>query len=575
MKKAWVYAVVLSLFSVTCLRAAEGLSEEAKAKLGLAKSYVNLRQYKESIAIFKELQRGFPENEDISVELINALYAAGMEQEAENALGVLLKHRIKEARGLLSLAQTLSGKGRYPAAEAICNAILRDNPQDLDSRLWLARVLSWEEKYESSLAQYDAIIKKSPGWVLPIREKARVLGWQRRYSDSIGQYKRILSETEPKSEVTMVEMSAKRDYYNLFDEKDIGYYLRWLEMEKDDPEALSDLGQIYARQMRWEEARQTYGRLLSLYPSNERARAVLNKVNQYSKSIVSETGFSHYEADSSSRDIDEKYWDLYTKAILPISQNFYLGAGEEAVFYTPSSAKSFKRMKTSVSFEYYNNPAFWAHGEYVFSAYTGTPKDSSNYSAEINYRPVDMVLFSFYSGRQDVEDNPQTMTRNLKRDDYRIRSTFRPNRRISAGADYTYSYFTDKNNKYTYGLDAEYNISYDPRRLTLRYRYEAYGFQEPRNYYFTPGSFHYNAVGIEWRQFLNKDLFWGSNDTFYTLGYAVNFDVQAQVGNRFYANIHRDWNGRLSTHIEWSKKMYNHRDIYGDEQVTAFVKYSF
>jgi len=575
MNRIWAYLVIICLANPAYASAEEVMSEKSKAELGLAQGYANFKEYNKSIAILKNLRRSYPENGEIAAELISAFYAAGMDPDADSVLEAFLKKGIKNRQELLNLVKVLSGKEKYASVERICRAALEDNPQDARIRLWLARVLSWQQEYEGSLKQYEEIIKNRPDWTVPMREKARVLGWQHRYADSLREYKRILTEVDPKSENTLLEMAAKRGYYNFFDKSGIGDYQRWLEMEEDNPEALFDLGQIYARQMRWAQARQAYQRLLDLYPNESKARAVLDKINRYSSSMSGELGFSHYEADSASRDIDEKYWAVYAKAIAPLNDDWYLGAGENTVFYTPSAAKSFNRYETSIFLEYYNNPVFWARGSYGFSAYTGAPKNSSNFDTEINYHPLDPWFFSFYSCRKDVEDNPQTMDRNLKRNDFRIRSTLRPNYRITAGTDYTFSYFNDDNQKYTYGLDVEYRLFYEPHSLSLRYRYEAYGFRQARDYYFTPGSFHFNALGIEWKQSLNPDLFWGSNNTFYMLGYAVNFDVHKQIGNRIYANIHRDWNNRLSTHLEWSKKIYNHRDIYGDEQLVVFLKYSF
>jgi len=296
----------------------------------------------------------------------------------------------------------------------------------------------------------------------------------------------------------------------------------------------------------------------------------------YSRSPSAETGFEHYHAASTSRDDDEDYWDIYTNLRTPINEDIYLSAREDTVLYDPSTAKSFVRQKMGVALEYNKRPTLWARAAYAYSVYTGQPKNSNNFNGEVNFKPIDLALFTFLYKRLDVEDNPQTMIRNLKRDDYKVRTTIEPNRRIGFGADYMYSHYTDKNDKFTYGLDVKTQILYEPHSLALTYRYEEYGYGEPReNYYFSPGSFHYNTAAVEWRQFLNKELFWGNNETYYTLKYAVNFDVHDQVGHLLYADFHRDWNNRFSTHVEWSKKIYEHRDTYGEERLMVYCKLYF
>jgi hypothetical protein len=187
-----------------------------------------------------------------------------------------------------------------------------------------------------------------------------------------------------------------------------------------------------------------------------------------------------------------------------------------------------------------------------------------------------MLLFTASHIREDVLDNPRTLSANLKVDDYKMRLTVEPNRRISAGADYTYSDYTDNNNKFIYGFDVKSQLIYEPTSLALIYRYEEYGYHYPSLIYFSPGNFHDNTLTAEFRQFLNKGvLFWGANDTYFTLKCAVNFDVHDQVGHLFYADFCRDWNDRFSTHIEWSKEIYDHRDIYGEEKLIAYLKVNF
>ena len=89
-------------------------------------------------------------------------------------------------------------------------------------------------------------------------------------------------------------------------------------------------------------------------------------------------------------------------------------------------------------------------------------------------------------------------------------------------------------------------------------------------------SFHFNKVGLEWRHFLNtEELFWGANDTYYTLRYDVSFEVRGERGHKLYADFHRDWTDRLSTDVEWSRIIYEHSGTYNEDRFLASFKYYF
>jgi hypothetical protein len=162
------------------------------------------------------------------------------------------------------------------------------------------------------------------------------------------------------------------------------------------------------------------------------------------------------------------------------------------------------------------------------------------------------------------------------RDDFKTRAEFIPNRRITLGGDYKYSRFNDSNNRNAYGLDAKATVLYEPTSLRVMYRYEAYGFEEARGYYFSPDSFHTNMLDVEFRHFLNKEeMFWGANDTYYTLKYSLNVDVHSQIGHKIYVDFHREWTKCLSTHVEWSKMLYDHLETYAEENLFIYVKCYF
>jgi hypothetical protein len=303
----------------------------------------------------------------------------------------------------------------------------------------------------------------------------------------------------------------------------------------------------------------------------------MGKVDMYQRSPLLEVGFEWYEADSGSRHVDEKYYNAYSNLMVPILKgDAYLKMKEEALVYLFSNPSWVNRQRLSVGVEYNKKPLLWLSAHYLYSIYSDDIKYSHNFNEEVNIKPIGGVHLAFSHSREDVLDNGTVLKNNLKRDDYKVRANLEPNRRISFGADYKFSDYNDGNSNNTYGIDAALIASYEPRFLKLTYRYEEYGFDKPNDYYFTPSSFHTNTVGLEWRHFLNKEeLFWGTNDTYYTLRYAVNFDVHDQNGHTLYADFHKDWNDRFSTHVEWYIKIYDHQATYREQKLLGYLKYYF
>jgi hypothetical protein len=140
------------------------------------------------------------------------------------------------------------------------------------------------------------------------------------------------------------------------------------------------------------------------------------------------------------------------------------------------------------------------------------------------------------------------------------------------------SNYSDGNIRDEYGFDVAYFLFYEPRSLKAIYRYEHYGFDRQDTTYFTPGSFHTHILGLQWKHFLNKEeLFWGANDTFYTLGYETRFDYdfEHEVGHKIKFGFGHDWNNRCTSRIEWSKTIYETSSIYAENSLMFYTAFYF
>ena len=541
----------------------------------LADAYALSGSPEEALELYEELIRMYPDDLKIKVASMSMLYALGRDEEAATKKQALLESAGDDVDLLMKIAEALALRQRYPEAIEVLEVAIEIDPENKEARLYLARFYGWGTEYGKSVEAYDEIIEKYPDWILPRREKGRVLGWSREYKKAIEAYSSIYEDIGP-DEFSSLEMRAKEDFYKGYDYQAIREYKEWLEAEPNDQEALFDLGQVYSREMQWSNAKKTYARLLRLLPGHFRARQALDKVEVLASSTRIKTGYEHYEGDSASRDIDERYNRIYSSLRQPINENLYLNLDEDTIFYASRDFSQVIRQKIRAGFEYYMNPMFWLKGGYTYNIYSRGIKDNHNFDGEITFKPYDMITGKISYKRKDITDNGQTILRKLRSDDYGARLEIEPNRRIKAGGDFTFSGYTDNNNRKMYGFDAEGTILYEPKRLKVFYRYEEYMFNSPRDFYFTPSSFHTNRLGVEWRQHLNEDeIFWGINETYFTCRYSVNFDVKDQVGHTLYFDFHKDWTERLSTHVEWVKMIYDHRNTYGEERVNAYVKIDF
>ncbi|MDD5326234.1 MAG: tetratricopeptide repeat protein [Phycisphaerae bacterium] len=610
MKRHFAFLILLILF-LPCLGQVprQELKEADKARFGLAQSLNNLKRFDESGPMLEDLHTRYPDNAKIVIELVRALgygksadrvipmledmerrhgddyeikitlanifYEIGDIAGAKEKFTEIVEKNPQDARTLSTLAEILAVEGDYAGAAELCRKVLSIEPGNNLARLWLARIESWSKQYDSSIAIYEDIIRDDPNAVVPRREMARVLGWDRKYDEALKAYQELLDRTDAEP-AARYEMESKRNLYNKFDMAAIGRYEKWLELEPNNPEAMFDLGQIYSWQMQWDNAKTMYEQLLKQTGGHSMAKQALSKVDICSKAAQLKTGFEITEADSSGRLTDRKSWDVFTSVTKPLNENYQLRVQEDSIWYRFKDVKQIYRQRFLVGLDYYSKPEFWASAHYTYSIYPEERGVKNTFGGEINYAPKDRLLVSLSHLREEITDNDIAFQNERYRDNYKVRGLYKPSRRMEIGADYMYSHYNDDNGRNAYGIDLAYYISYEPRSLKIAYRYEEYQFDRESSEYFSPGNFHYNAVSVEWRHFLNKEeIFWGARDTYYSIRYAVNFDVKNETGHKLYFDFHHDWNDRCSSGLEWSRTIYDRRDTYSENRFMFYTKIYF
>ena len=565
------YADALKLYSECSI----GAQSHKTQFVNMAVCYLQLKKFDDAIAAYLELVELYPDNMDFRLTLAGLLHQVGDLDNAYKHLIVVADARPHDLSVAKQMVDILMTSKKYEESVTLLENMLAVNPGDKEIHLYLARVLSWMKRYNDSLQVYDDMIAQYPDWIVPYREKARVLGWMRHYNESVDAYA-DLSHRFPDSRGVALEGKAKKALFNFYDASVIKYYQELLDYEPENLEALFDLGQAYSRQMQWRNALNMYDQVLAIVPSHFRAELAREKVLLYSSHPVFETDFTYYEADSSDRNVDEQYYRFGSSLRMPFYENIYLGFREDTSIYSSSGFKSLNRQRFMPRVTLQGLPLWKLDFEYQYSLYSDGLDDSHNFASEVMFNPFDMLDTRFIARREDIMLNAQTVRNALRKNDYGFRSVLKPSRRVNIGADYMFSDYNDGNGAHRYGFDVKGMIFYAPTMLSVLYRYEEYGYDIERDSYFSPDSFHFNKLAVEWRHFLNSDeLFWGTNDTYYTLRYSVNFDVQHNRGHTLYVDFVSQFNDRMSVGVVWEKLLYEKQYIYSQDRFTVVLKIIF
>ncbi|MBN1787665.1 MAG: tetratricopeptide repeat protein [Sedimentisphaerales bacterium] len=549
--------------------------QDANLQMRLAEVQTWQKKYGKAAITLEQLKKQNP-NDIRTMKLLADIYTWNKKYDkAFDILSELHKKYPKDSSISMRYAMTHIGQKDFSNAANLCRQILENDKNNKEAKLWLARLLSWQKEYDSALSLYTELIDADPNQITIRREKARALGWARRYEEAIAEYKKAV-EADKSIPATKFEMLSKYHFYNQFDKTAIKNYKRWLDEEPNNLEASYDLGQLYARAMQWDNAKKMYQLTLDNDSAHFRAKQALEKIDIYSKMTRLKTGFEYLEADSSGRTMDKRYWDVFASIKKPLNEKTSITIRQDNIWRSFQNYKQVYQQQFSIAMDYSQRPDFWAGANYTRSVY---PKEKGlihTFGGYFNFMPADGLTVGFAGQREQIADNSRTFLNKLYRDNYKVRIDYKPTRKLLLGSDYTFSPYSDGNRKNAYSLDVGYYLTTEPKSLKISYLYEQYSFEEENIDYFSPDSFHHNNIALEWRQFLNKDeIFWGANDTYYTLRYETIFDIHQQVGHKIYFDFHHDWNNNCSSYIEFSKIIYEHEDVYSENRLMLYTSFYF
>lgn len=520
-----------------------------------------------------QASNAWPQNIEIKAQYAYLLEELGEIEKAEKVFDELASLNPMDLKLQEDAIRVLASVGKFNRAKELAQRVLSNNPRYEPIRLWYARILSWNREYDFSVDQYDILISQNMDKKEYFVEKARVLSWQRKYLNSEKAYED--ANMRFRNEAIRLEAAANYDKNR--------YYYRWAKLNLDalrklDPQnsmAKVESALLYSELGLWDKASLMYQNILKDNPQMAIAQQAYDKNRIYSSKFQMEFGATLYETDSTSRFADVYYYDVYSKIRAPIAKRAYIYHIISDRFYRFPSLKSrVNRYRQDLGMQLYFRPHLWMDMAYAYADKSDKIESSHYAHFDIHLEHFEPFAIDLKYQRDDVVENVVTLQRHLQKDDYRVRVRLDKEKRYFVGADYTYSNYTDGNEKNLYGADFNYHFSYEPRRLTIRYRVESYGFKYPRNWYFAPNSFQSHGPGLEWRHYLDgEEMHWGSNDTYYTIRYGMELDSSDNHAHKLYFDFHKDWTDVLSTHFEYEHILFEHKDVYEQRGIRFYIRW--
>lgn len=536
----------------------------------LAQAYLWDGQHNKAEILLKTILKIDPDDSETKLLLAKALHYSGQAKEASEVYEQLLDGGQEDIEA--SLGETyLIGKD-YDRAIKQYREILKKDPQNIEAMVAIADILSWQRKYDEALKLYDELLNEKEDVELRL-QKARILGWARRYSEALKEYQNILDLGY--NELVELEMQAKSTYWDNRVKRAISNYKKLIAKNPQNLEAMFDLSQIYSYQSMWQEAIDIYDDILKLSPEHFRAKEGKSKAMLIAKGISLDSQYEYFEADSSSRQSDIKKHVFLNRLRLPLDYKTVLGIDYGFAERKFSDFDDLSDNRSRIMFSYNNQQHFRLDGFYNFISYNRGIDSLHEFGAGADWRVFDFGNLRISSQRKAIENNSTVMRNNYYCDNYKTRLDIDIDKRLKAGADYLYAYYSDSNSQHEPAGDVKYYFSLEPKAFYLKYRYFFRDFDEKMTEYFSPQDFSTHAIALHWRHFLNKEeIFFGADDIYYDLGYDVSVDSQDIASHKFSGAFVRDINKRFQLKTE-AQYVYSSAGVYEDKRILASLRYRF
>ncbi|MFA5337315.1 MAG: tetratricopeptide repeat protein, partial [Candidatus Omnitrophota bacterium] len=537
----------------------------------LIEALISNKDYEKAELILNERIKNKPGSLKAKILLGQVYLYKGDYERAEEIFSGILKTSPDNFEANVYLADTFAYSGNFKEAEALYRKALSQK-QELKAKIKLADVLSWDMKYDEAIKLYDETLKDAESSSVRLK-KARILGWQGKYGQSLDEYRKIIKVAYDRS--VDLEMQAKKYYWDNRVKNAISSYKKLILADPQNMDAAFDLSQIYSYQSMWRQAQGSYAEILNTSPNNFRAREGLEKAKLISEHSSLSPAYEYYRAESPSRDTNIRRQSLLNEFNRPLNYNLAVSGAYKLTFRSFADYGDVLENEGKIKLNFINNPDWRAGAYYDFIVYNKDIDTMHTFGASVNLRTFDYGTLGFYYDRERLENNSRVILGNFYSDNYKERFAIDVNKNLKLGLDYLFAKYSDSNYKHEPGFDVLYYLSFEPRMLTIKYRYFYKTFKNTVTDYFSPKNFSTNSLGLNWRHYLNREeVFFGANNLYYDLGYEASVDSTDIVGHRFSGEIGWDINKRLNINIKGSV-VNSSCDVYKDSNVMASLKYYF
>ncbi|MBW1780111.1 MAG: tetratricopeptide repeat protein [Deltaproteobacteria bacterium] len=235
-------------------------------------SWLQVRHWNDSMALFEHALRCVPNNYVAHNGLARALEVEGKTDEALGHFEEALRIKPSFVDARYNLARFLAAQGRVNKAVRQYAETLRRKPDFVEAHINLANILSENGKMKEAVFHYSEALRIRPGYARAHYNLGNALAKEGKTHEAIREYEEALR----------IKPDDANTHYNLGNvlsnvgktEEAIGHYEKALRIRPDFVEARVNLGNTLAGEGRGREAVKQYTEVLRIRP--EHAKAHLN-----------------------------------------------------------------------------------------------------------------------------------------------------------------------------------------------------------------------------------------------------------------------------------------------------------
>jgi len=497
--------------------------------------------------------------EDIAVFRVIMEYMGYYDKGEKGTCYEFVKYWLKNATDLYpndtglryQYAKHLASHREYGLAKEQLLIIYKNDPTDVRIIRWLARICSWTNEYDESLRWYDLYLKVCPSDIVMCHEIARVNGWAKYRNNANETYER-LCEKFPGNYDIFSEWQAKKNSWLGRDRTAINFYKELVARHPEDAELLFDLGQLYSRLDFSRKAEDTYGRLLTYYPENNRASFAMESETwgrkqslELKQAYIHQEGtgdaFGNFEITRFRTDIN------YSPVEFSEAMDISFGLGHTIFDFMKHAGSTAEHLTMNLKKGFENGFVPFLNGE--FSTYTENYHETAQFNSGLNYKILDIFDTTLWGGREDILENFNTLSNQRARYFTGGRLLWNVSERLDFSSQFKRYWYNDNNNGLEYNVSSGYKLFLYPK--ILRFSVEMFDFDVQSNVreYWSPADYRKYSANLSWKHYVGKDFFTGAPELYYELAFKQSIDsdsimfTEPQLGVGW--DTKRRWNVEL------------------------------